>query len=66
MTVVYCSINETTLTSETDSGEEIEIDSVCGNETESYGASAVSELRCLVLMREECPRGENNFYRERQ
>jgi hypothetical protein len=34
----------------------------CGHETESYGTSDRSVRRCLVLMREECPEGENNFY----
>jgi len=34
----------------------------CGHETESYGTSGASRRRCLVLMREECPEGENNFY----
>jgi hypothetical protein len=34
----------------------------CGHETESYGDSEASVRRCLVLMREECPRGERNFY----
>lgn len=34
----------------------------CGHTTESFGTSAASERRCLVLMREECPAGEANFY----
>ncbi len=34
----------------------------CGHETESFGTSDASVRRCLVLMREECPRGESNFY----
>jgi hypothetical protein len=34
----------------------------CGHETESYGTSERSVKRCLVLMREECPYGESNFY----
>ena len=34
----------------------------CGHETESYGDGAASVRRCLVLMREECPRGESNYY----
>lgn len=34
----------------------------CGHQTESYGDGEASELRCLVLMREECPNGESNFY----
>lgn len=34
----------------------------CGHETESYGTSAASVRRCLVLMREECPEDEGNWY----
>ena len=34
----------------------------CGHETESYGEEDVSVSRCLVLLREECPNGESNYY----
>lgn len=35
----------------------------CDHETESFGTSEKSIKRCLVLLREECPRNdENNFY----
>ena len=34
----------------------------CGHETESFGTDAPSVRRCFALMREECPRGESNFY----
>jgi hypothetical protein len=34
----------------------------CGYQTESFGTSEGSINRCLALMREECPEGENNFY----
>jgi hypothetical protein len=34
----------------------------CGHETESFGTSEGSIQRCLALMREECARGETNFY----
>lgn len=34
----------------------------CGHATESAGTSERSTRRCLALMREECPEGENNFY----
>lgn len=34
----------------------------CGYWTESYGDHEGSITRCLVLMREECPRDEENFY----
>lgn len=36
----------------------------CGHETESYGTGDGSVKRCLVLMREECPEDEENFYVE--
>ncbi len=36
----------------------------CGHETESFGTGQPSVRRCLVLMREECPRKEGNFYVE--
>jgi hypothetical protein len=34
----------------------------CDHQTESFGTSDASTRRCLVLMREECPFGEDNFY----
>lgn len=36
--------------------------SECGNQTESFGTKSPSINRCLVLMREECPNNERNFY----
>lgn len=36
----------------------------CGHETESFGTGPASIKRCLALMNEECPQGENNFYVE--
>lgn len=36
----------------------------CGHETESYRTEQNSILRCLVLMRQECPECESNFYFE--
>jgi hypothetical protein len=38
--------------------------SKCGHETMSFGDSEASVARCLALMREECPRSENNYYIE--
>jgi hypothetical protein len=60
---VLCNVDETTL-----EGDYGDVDGVCatctkcGHETESFGTSDASIKRCLVLMREECPRGDNNFY----
>ena len=34
----------------------------CGHHTESFGTGGASVRRCLALLREECPRGEGNFY----
>jgi hypothetical protein len=34
----------------------------CGHSTESYGTSEESIKRCLVLLRQECPNEESNFY----
>jgi len=34
----------------------------CGHSTESFGTGEASVNRCLALLREECPEGENNFY----
>lgn len=36
----------------------------CRHTTESFGTSDNSKTRCLALMKEECPQGENNFYEE--
>ena len=36
----------------------------CGHVTQSYGDSSASVGRCLALMKEECPRGESNWYVE--
>ena len=38
--------------------------SKCGHETMSWGDSESSVKRCMVLMREECPAEEENFYVE--
>ncbi len=59
-------INETTLTNDDDRDVDgvIAYCSKCGHETESYGTGDNSRLRCLALMREECPNGERNFYVE--
>lgn len=36
----------------------------CEHETESFGTGEASVKRCLVLLREECPNEEDNFYVE--
>ena len=38
----------------------------CGHETRSWGDSDASIKRCLAVMREECPKGENNYYIEEE
>lgn len=61
LTTVFCEIDE----------EDIDgVDSVCayctkcGHQTDSYGTDEASVLRCLALMREECPNNERNWYEE--
>lgn len=34
----------------------------CGHQTSAYGTSGASVRACLVMLREECPLGESNFY----
>ena len=34
----------------------------CSHTVESFGMGEASIKRCLVLMQEECPKDENNFY----
>jgi hypothetical protein len=63
---VECEVGEVELTN--DNG--IEVAGVCAtcsrcdHETESFGTGEASVRRCLVLLREECPKGEHNFYME--
>ena len=51
---------------ENDSGDVVEGVSAtcsrCGHTTESFGTGMRSIRRCLVLMRDECPYNEENFY----
>lgn len=35
----------------------------CGHSVEIFGRSESSELRGAAQLREECPRGEKNFYK---
>lgn len=66
MARIECEIEEVTL--EGDSGREIDgiqaTCTACDHKTESFGTSERSVKRCLILMREECPQGEENFYVE--
>jgi hypothetical protein len=61
---VYCDIEEITL--ENENGRDIPslqaVCSRCDQRTESFGTGERSRRRCLVLLREECPEGESNFY----
>jgi len=61
---VKCVVDYITL--ENDAGYDVESVGVtcprCGSDQESYGESEASVTRCLVLLREDCPKGENNFY----
>lgn len=61
---IECEIIQTEITN--DEGREVAgvcaTCSKCGHETESFGTGDASVRRCLVVMRDECPKGENNFY----
>ena len=67
---VECEVEHVTLDGDyTDrAGNPVQVDGVraicgrCGHVTESFGTSDRSIRRCAVLLHEECPRGENNFY----
>jgi hypothetical protein len=63
---VECEIHETEL--ENDSGRTVDgviaECSRCGHREESFGTSEASRKRCLVMLRENCPKGELNFYVE--
>ena len=66
MAKIPCSIDETMM--ENDNGHEIPGIMArcnrCGHTTESFGTTDASKRRCLALMNEECPHGENNFYED--
>jgi hypothetical protein len=61
---IRASVEEITL--QNDNGRDVEsvtaTCSRCSHTTESFGTGENSVLRCLVLLREECPRNERNFY----
>lgn len=63
--IIYCDVSEIEL-----EGDYGPVDSVmvtcskCGHETESFGTGQRSIDRCLVLLSEECPLDERNFYTE--
>lgn len=61
---VECEVEEIDLENEkgrTQEGVKVKC-SECGHETQSFGTSEKSIKRCLVLLKEECPRNERNFY----
>jgi hypothetical protein len=64
MARVLCAIEEDEL--ENDEGRPVEgvraTCSRCGHSTESWGTGEASIRRCLVLLREECPEGQENYY----
>lgn len=61
---VACSVDETEL--ENDEGRPVDGVEVtcsrCQHSTESFGTGPASVRRCMALLREECPNGEENFY----
>jgi hypothetical protein len=36
--------------------------SECDHVTESFGQGPKSRMRCIMLMKDECPNNEDNFY----
>lgn len=61
---VHCSVEECELQNENGNyvpGVEVTCPK-CGHVTQSFGTSERSIKRCLVLMREECPMRERNYY----
>lgn len=64
MPKVECQVEEVIL--ENDEGREVEgvqlTCSECDHQTESFGTTQRSINRCLALMREECPNGQENYY----
>lgn len=61
---IHCSVEQCEL--ENDNGHMVaSIEATCpkcGHITQSFGTGERSVKRCLVLMREECPLGEQNYY----
>jgi hypothetical protein len=63
MARVECEIDGVELDGERSPVEGVEATCTrCGHQAQSYGTGPASVRRCLVLLREECPRGERNFY----
>ena len=64
MAEVGCTVDYLQL--ENDDGREVDSVEVtckkCDHTTQSYGDSAASVRRCLLLLREECPQNESNWY----
>lgn len=63
---IWCDVEEV----EIECGSGFDVEGVqatcarCGHQTQSYGTSDRSAKRCLVLLREECPNGEANYYQD--
>lgn len=66
MAKIKCAVEETEL--ENENGYDVPGVTAtcgkCGHTTESFGTGEASINRCLALLNEECPKGENNFYEE--
>lgn len=65
MATVICSVDYTT--EENDDGREqacvVVTCGECGHREQSWGEGPRSVKRCLVLLRENCPQDETNFYK---
>lgn len=64
MADVTCTVEETEI--ENENGHEqpgVRVTcSRCDHTVQSFGTGKASERRCAVLLREECPMNERNFY----
>jgi hypothetical protein len=62
---IPCSVDYVELEGDYGPVDSVEVTcSRCGHTTESYGDGADSIRRCLALLKEECPKGESNWYVE--
>lgn len=65
---VDCTVEEVEL--ENDEGRKVPgvtaTCSQCDHKTDSFGRAENSVKRCMVLMRDECPMGEVNFYEAKE
>lgn len=64
MPVIHCKITEEHLHGDNVRWIEgvVATCSLCNHQTQSFGTGEASILRCLAMLREDCPLGQSNFY----